>query len=292
MPVEKQLEALSWPKCMTPKYDGLRVIMHPSLGVVTSSLKPFPNRHVRKKLEPFLSLGFDAEVYCGSHEKDYDFNLTSGQLRRFNGEPDFTVKVFDIVTFPDLQFQTRFRTMLRYFQSSTVKDCKFISLAPMRIAKSVQDVLDFEAICLTAGYEGVMLRCPQSKYKYGKSTLKEQYLIKVKRFVDQDAIIIGYEQMFSNGNAATIDERGLTKRSTHQDNMIPMDTLGKLIVRGLEGDFKDKEFSIGTGMTMAQRKDFWKNQAHYLGKKVVFKFQNHGIKDSPRIPVLKGVRED
>ena len=45
---------------------------------------------------------------------------------------------------------------------------------------------------LNAGYEGLMLRDPNGIYKFGRSSVKENILLKVKEFMDDEAEIIAF----------------------------------------------------------------------------------------------------
>ena len=54
-----------------------------------------------------------------------------------------------------------------------------------------------------------MARHRHGLYKLGRSTFIEQGLIKLKRFEDGEAEIIGFKEKMLNQNEATIDARGV-----------------------------------------------------------------------------------
>ena len=116
--------------------------------------------------------------------------------------------------------------------------------------------------CLMEGHEGCMLRRLDGPYKHGRSTLKEQTLIKMKPVEDAEAIIIGFEEMLTNTNLLERNNLGHAKRGKSQAGMIPAGTLGKFLVRGVGGIFDNKEFAIGTGrgLTHELRSIVWKNR--------------------------------
>jgi len=151
-----------------------------------------------------------------------------------------------------------------------------------------EDLLMYEEMCLTDGYEGIMLRTPNGRYKFGRSTEKEQILLKLKRFEDCEATVTGYEERMHNGNEATKDNLGRTERSSHLANLTPMGTLGALIVTNEQFG----EFKVGTGLDDSQRLHIWQNREKYLGASITVKYQPTGIKDKPRFPVYKGFRGD
>ena len=49
-------------------------------------------------------------------------------------------------------------------------------------------------------------------------------------------------------------------------------------------------FTCGSGLTDAQRADFWARRDELLGQKVKYKHLPHGAKDAPRHPVFLGIR--
>jgi len=142
---------------------------------------------------------------------------------------------------------------------------------------------------LAHGFEGVMLRHPGAQYKYGRSTLREQILLKLKRFTDAEAKIIGYEPLYSNQNPQTRNSQGLAERSDHKAGKIQVETLGNLLVRDHSGRFG--EFAIGSGFDQALRDTIWSDREGFLGRTVTYKFQQVGVKDKPRFPIFLRFRE-
>ena len=126
-----------------------------------------------------------------------------------------------------------------------------------------------------------------SPYKCGRSSLKEGYLLKIKKFTDAEAVVIGYEEMMSNQNEAEKDAFGRTKRSTRADGMVPAGVLGALVVRDLTTNI---EFKVSTGMDAYQRLMFWTQRDNLMGKIVKYKSQEAGVLIKPRFPVFLGFR--
>jgi DNA ligase-1 len=136
-----------------------------------------------------------------------------------------------------------------------------------------------------------MIRDPNGPYKAGRSTLKEGYLLKLKRFVDAEAEVVGYQELFHNANEATTNVFGRTERSGHRENMIPMGMLGALTVRGINGTYKDRVFNVGTGYDEATRIQLWKERGTLAGRIITYRFQEIGSKDKPRVPTWQGFRD-
>jgi DNA ligase-1 len=115
--------------------------------------------------------------------------------------------------------------------------------------------------------------------------LKEGTLLKLKRFVDSEYEIVGFEERMHNGNEATKDELGNTKRSSHQENKVGRGDLGALVLRCDAGTF-----NCGTGFTDAMRAEIWANRDGYLGKLAKVKSFLIGVKTLPRFPTFLGFR--
>jgi DNA ligase-1 len=164
-----------------------------------------------------------------------------------------------------------------------------IQILPQKLLYNMQELLAYEQIQLQDGFEGVMIRNPLGKYKYGRSTQKEAYLLKVKRFIDSESVVIGFEELMHNSNELRTNELGYAKRSSQKDGKIPMGILGALRVRDLESNV---EFSIGTGYTAEQRSKLWAEKDNLLNKIVTYKsFKNTGVDIAPRFPVFKSFRD-
>jgi DNA ligase-1 len=277
----KDINTLKFPQACSPKLDGIRILLHPELGPITRNLKPLPNRYIREKLLPYCQHSLDGEIIIGSPTDPKVFNKTSSGVMSFDGEPEFTYYIFDSFAHPEEGYITRYVA-----RSYDLPD--FIIPLAGKTINNIDELNQFEAECLEAGYEGAMCRNPNGKYKFGRSTEKEGILLKLKRFEDCEVKIIGFEERMKNGNEAVINALGYTERSSHKDNMIPSNTLGSLIVE----DDRWGIFNVGSGFDDKQRKEIWDNQDKYLGAMVTVKYQPTGVKDKPRFPIFKSVRWD
>jgi len=132
-----------------------------------------------------------------------------------------------------------------------------------------------------------MIRTPLGKYKCGRSTLKEQILMKLKRFHDAEAKVIDFEEKMQNENVQERDEFGLAKRSSKKDGLVPANTLGALIVEDLKTGVR---FNIGSGFDDELKKEIWLHKRKYKNKIVKYKYQSIGVKNAPRFPVFLGFR--
>lgn len=280
------LATLPYPLWGSAKLDGVRMSVHagPDKPIAQSrSMTPFPNQRLQLQFGREELLGYDGELCVGNLTDKNLCDNTRAETSTIHGPCTATFHVFDRHDV-DMEYANRYARIydypdLRVFRHEQV------------LLNNADDVLDYEARQVEAGYEGIIIRRPDGRYKQNRSTLREALLLKVKRYEDAEAIVIGFEELMHNANEATTSNTGHTKRATFQENLVPMDTLGALIVRGINGTFKDVVFNIGTGFTAAQRKAIWLNRERVLGKICTYKYFPIGVKDKPRHPVFKCFRE-
>jgi DNA ligase-1 len=272
------LAKLRYPVLASPKLDGVRAYVKDGV-VLSRSNKPLPNRHVQQLFKGFE--GFDGELIVGPPNAPDVYRTTVSGVMSHDGEPNVNFHVFDLATSAD-SYHTRYKALLEMHTSGM----DFELLKQYRI-NSEAELIEYEQYVLSQGYEGVILRDPYAAYKQGRGSMTDQCLMKLKRFSDAEATVIGFEERMHNANEATVDERGYTKRSSHQGNKVPMGTLGALLVRNADG----VEFAVGTGFDDAQRQEVWDNRDKYLGRVVKYKYFEIGVKDKPRHPVFLGWRD-
>ena len=266
-------EKAKFPYAATPKIDGIRFLMVGG-AALTRSFKPIRNEYLQKILSSNLPEGIDGELTSGSTFQE------CSSIMRIKGKPDFKVWIFDFVN-PKGEVKPYKERMdeLRKFENFNIPSYEI--LFPTIVSN--QEQIDHLMINnLNAGYEGLMLRDPNGIYKFGRSSVKENILLKVKEFMDDEAEIISFREKMINTNEGLKDNFGRTKRSSCQDGLKPSGTLGGLILRNSEG----LEFSCGSGLNDALRDEIWKNKSKYLGKLVKYKFMSKGIKDLPRHPIF------
>lgn len=286
-------DRLQFPYMLTPKIDGYRCVVRNGVAL-TSSLKPFPNKYLQKVLGIPECEGFDGELVIGD-PNDQSVFRNSGALRKVEGEPDFGFFVFDDFTYPQLGANMRFdrmRNRIAALPHGSTASMRVIAV-PMKIVQDDAQLEKRESEFVAEGYEGVMLRQPYGPYKYGRSTVRENLLLKVKTFLDGEAVIIGFEEQMLNTNEKVTDTNGRSKRSSAKAGKVGKGTLGNLLVRGINGKFDGVEFEVGTGegLTNALRQQIWDTRERFLGKVITYKSQDVGGYDKPRIPIYKGFRD-
>lgn len=272
------LDNIRWPVLASPKLDGVRAIVKDGV-VLSRSLKKIPNLHVQKMFgDPHLE-GMDGELIVGKPTSKTCYTDTVSGVMRVSGEPDVRFFVFDDITWPERRYDDR-RPRIDSSDGEGLVEVKQVFVHDM------DELLLMEQRYLGMGYEGLILRDPNGKYKFGRSTAKEGILLKLKRFTDSEFEVIGFQEREHNGNEATTNELGRTKRSSHKENKTGRGDLGALVLKHPAGSF-----NCGTGFDDALRAEIWANRSKYLGALVKVKHFEVGAKDLPRHPVFLGFRD-
>lgn len=273
----------------TPKIDGIRALMVNG-HLVSRTFKPIRNNHIRKMLEAVLPDGADGEILVGDGSS---FQATSSGVMSADGEPEFIYYMFDYVK-DDITkaYAERTQDMLQWLVDQgpvRTPGLDKIKLLMPTLIKDYNHLKEYEQECIDKGFEGVILRTPTSPYKCGRSTAKQEWLLKLKRFADDEATIIGFTEKMHNDNEATKDKFGHTTRSSHKENKKPANTLGALVVRDTKTEI---EFEIGTGFSDEQRQEIWDERDKWDGLIVKYRhFAISGVLNRPRFPAYIGIRD-
>lgn len=255
-------------------------------GVALSrTLKPIPNKYIQNILGRKELHGLDGELIVGKPNAKDVFQKTTSGVMSINGEPDFKYYVFDMWNQAG-DYPTRYNTL-----ETLMHEINHPNLAALdyNVVNNLEELITFEETTLDQGYEGIILRMPHPPYKYGRSTLREGSLLKLKRFKDAEALVVDFEELMHNDNEAVVNALGLTERSTHKDNKRGAGVLGAFVCQDIDTGVR---FSIGTGFTAEQRKDFWDSRRNLINKIVKYKFFEVGVKKAPRFPVFLGFRNE
>lgn len=275
------VNALRYPVLASPKLDGIRCLLIGG-AAYSRNLKLIPNAFIQDRLKGLT--GLDGELIVGSPKAADCFNRSTSAVMSRDGEPKFNFWVFDHWTDEDMGFAER----LAYAKRAIVGKAKEVMHVAHKRIKSAEELLEYEAQMLLAGFEGVMVRDPVGPYKHGRSTEREGWLLKLKRFEDSEAEIVDYVERQHNANEQTRDELDRAKRSSHKANKVATGTLGAIKVRDIHSKV---EFEIGTGFDDKLRAVIWADRIRFHGKIVKYKFQPTGVKDKPRFPVFVGFRD-
>lgn len=178
---------IEWPACVSPKLDGIRVLVHVQNGRVTlvtrtgKEIGKLP--HLVKEAQSFGNIVLDGELY--SDEISFQ-EITSIVRKSKTTDPRFSqiyVYVFDVIN--DDSYHQRVLLAERL-----IKDCKYFKIVPWFIVKNNEEVKYRHHEFVKDGYEGSMVRNLNSKYELNKRSYN---LLKNKDFLDGEFEIIGYK---------------------------------------------------------------------------------------------------
>lgn len=287
---KKSLDRLDWSKTYfyQDKFDGIRCLTQQvQLPAYSSRLLPLPNRFLQSELSK-LPAGLDGELMVqGAQGQWLSCNDCNSAFSSQRGEPNFFFLVFDLWCYPNLPYEQRLLTIHSQIDSWRAAQPRVVAVPGVRVADPTH-ALQLEQGSVDRGFEGGILRQAGAGYKYGRSTFNEAYFLKLKRYVDAEGTVEGCFELRRNDNEPTLNELGLTKRSSSELGRRGVGTLGGLFVRSHL--FKE-QFSVGGGFTQRQREEFWSRRDELVGQQITFKYQAIGsTKERPRQPVFKCFR--
>ena len=273
---QPKLDELQYPVLVSPKIDGVRGCVQEG-KLVSRSLKDSLNRTVSMLLSDPLLEGFDGELTVQGSRWN-DFNHNQSMFMTQTGSPKFIYWVFDDISQSDLTAKVRKASLERRIAAINASNLLMFELkyCAQHLCNNAEEVESLYSAFRDEGFEGAIIMDPDAKYKHGRSTLKQGIMLKLKPTEDDEATIIGMEELMHNDDAGN---------SKCIENLVPGGMMGAIKVR-----WNDKIFNIGTGFTFAQRKEMWDNIDKYLGQLVTFKYMELSKYGVPRCPVFKGIR--
>lgn len=290
------LNKVVFPVLASPKLDGIRCMIVKGRAV-TRKFKAIPNDYIRSVLSE-LPDGVDGELMLKSREAT--FSDVSSAVMSKSGQPDFVFMAFDLCIDPLEHFWSR---MLRLRQLWQEVDEHWFDVVEHKMVKSPRQLSAMLASFEAAGFEGGMIRDPLGRYKFGRSTVKEGILLKIKSFEDEEAVVISAVEQMRNENEAVRNAVGAIERSSAKEGKVPTGLLGALVCRFQDG----AEFEVGTGFDVATRLSLWQEcvdaeavgidvETLFSGRVATIKHQpppgGRPAGVAPRFPVFKSWRAD
>ena len=277
----KDVDSLQYPLEVLTKYDGVYALVVDG-KLLGRSLKSFKNTYIAELLSDTKFEGFVGEL-CETQEskslarEDLCRNTTSC-VNTINKEWDFTWKLFDYIH-PDvahLGYTERIEAL--YKRIGYISSPLDISIVESTTATCGADVIDMYEESLKLGYEGIILRSPDGKWKNGRSSLKEQFLLRMKPQSDSEAVVVGVVEAMENNNVAKVNELGYTERSSHQENKVGKGMVGSFLCIDL---VSGNDITVSAGkLTHDERVEYFNNPP--LHQVVKYRSMSYGVKKAPR----------
>jgi DNA ligase 1 len=266
-------DSVTYPLLGSPKLDGLRMICT-KRGIITRNGKPFVSTpHIHEALKPLFaehpSWVIDGEIY--SH--DVQFEKIVSLTRKKDPTPEeldeskkiCQLWIFDgVVDDKKMGFQKRF-ALIKAEIARLVKDAgslRFVENTPIANAAEVETLHES---FVSKGYEGLMVRVPDSPYENKRS----KNLLKYKHFQDEEFELVEVEEGIGNRSGMA----------------------GQFLLKMKDG----RTFRSNMRGGMEYYKKLLKEKDSLVGKMVTVRFQEYtqggvfvGI---PRFPVAVAIRD-
>lgn len=296
--------ALRFPLIAQPKIDGVRGLN--LLGRLTGrSLKQHANKYTSAFYSVSDFLGFDGELAAEVETHPDLCRLTTSALNTIQGEPFTLWHLFDYVVVgktKTMPYWSRYVALTQRVEELRRDGClaaQHLRVVPSVRCETLAQLLALDEQWLDMGYEGTIIRDPEGIYKEGRSTVKEGGLLRIKRFVEEEAVVVELHEGESNTNEAQRNELGLQFRTTHAEGMVPNGQVGRMTCKACKDVVVDGRVLIAAGslITVApgrlpvdQRQHYFRNQHELIGQTIKFKFFPKGVKEKLRFPTFQSLR--
>lgn len=288
------LAKIVYPTGIMPKIDGVRG-MNPFGTLLGRSLKQIPNNHTRNLFSGDQYIGYDGELACGLETDDDLCRKTTSGVMSVNGVPTVVWHIFDLCTesVAHLPYEERYAMMKNYVEfQQGIGNLLDLQIVPLIIVKSEKELLEWYERWLDMGYEGLIQRHLKGRYKWGRATKNETFYGRIKPYEDTEGELIDVFEAEENLNESFIDERGYTKRSSHQANKVGKGMSGSMMVKRLD---TGEVVKIGPGkLTHAERIRLWETRHEAIENELIVKFRHFpkGVLIKPRQARFLSWRDD
>ena len=249
----KRGKSIVYPCFTQKKYDGVRCIAIPFVGLFSRLKKKFPEmEHIIQEINQ-LNVILDGELYSTT----LTFQEIVGIVKReVKGEKQLQIKlhVYDIIN--DQPYHIRYKTLKQLFKFHKFK---YLELVATDICESEEKMKELHGQYVADGFEGLMLRNKEGPYTNNRSI----HLQKYKEFFDMECQIVGYKQ-----------GEGLEEGCV-------------MWICTVDG----KQFSCRPRGTREERQDMFRNGNSYIGKMLTVRYQEKTDEGLLRFPVGISIRD-
>lgn len=265
------------------KLDGVRCIIRKEQDEISAHSRSGKEFETLDKLLDEVSkiegdFVLDGEVCIVDENGNENFQDIMKQIRRKNHTIDnLKMFVFDMLTLQEFDEQKGVTPLYVRYENSIralhIANCNenIMEVLGQDVIPNVEYFNKLNDDATAAGHEGIMIR-KNSGYK-GK---RSKDILKVKKFHDAEYKVVGA----TNGDIRIVEE-GKQKIINCLSNIV--------IVH------KGNKVGVGSGFSIDQRKEFYKDHSKILGKTVTIQYfeesQNKDGEWSLRFPVLKHIYE-
>lgn len=293
-PNEKvELRDMKLPLMVSYKIDGIRCIFKDG-QMFSRALKQFPNIKLRERFAHLALMSKERNIILDGEllAKSITFNEVSGLTRQLDKElpEDLYFYAFDLVNDNNFEepFEQRILNLLR-FREILEKESSYIKILSQTTFTDYNQIEEYFKEALAWGCDGLILRSSQGRYKFGRGTVKEGLIYKMKPFQTFDSQIINVIQATEvrEGAEKKINELGRSVTSKKIADRVLIEKASAFVVL-----YEGKELKVTIAMTDEEKEEVWKNRKAYIGRWIEYKGMLVGAKDLPRHPVYLRMRDD
>ena len=270
---------ITYPVLAQPKLDGIRCLAYLQEGDVyfrSRNNKPYYFlNHIRERVKIFLSFLPNGTILDGEF---YSFLLTFNEITsivRQQKKPHpreelISYFIFDLILPENPGFRQRYQILVDAYNAYSEAGYVNFNEAgevddPIRVVASTEafskeDLLEFHDEYVQLGYEGLIIRKPDSPYKFGRGS----NILKYKEFQDEEGEIVDVEEATGTEEGAAI-----------------------LIIRDPRGN----EVPVRFRAPIEERRKWLKNPELVLGKRATVRFQELSPDGVWRFPVGVSIRD-
>jgi DNA ligase-1 len=302
------LSALRFPLITTIKKDGVRAIVRKGEAFTRSytsqNLPVIKNKQIQEMLNDIkivsksncMSIDFEIyihglplnEIVMFTNTNDIKsrehYNKVKSKIRELTKPFNYYLSIPKELEFYIFDSVIENREQLDYLgrlkQIKQPLQKSFTIVNPTIVHNIEQLKIEYEN-SLSKGFEGLVIRKIDSPYKYGRSTFKEHYFLKLKPIEKYEAEIVRINERMFNYNESTESFVGYKIKKDTIENKESSGIAATATVK-----WNNNEFKITLTGTEAERIKIWKNKDSYIGKKLIFKGMSYGMKIVPRFPTL------
>jgi DNA ligase-1 len=257
----KRGKDISFPCLVQPKLDGTRCVAIPGKGLFSRNKKQYPNLgHILDEISRLPEgVVLDGELYSDELTFQEIVGIVKREtLKKGDDEKQLKIKfhVYDIVN-DSMGYNLRYNNLQLLFRKYSFK---YLELVRTDMCESRERMIELHARYVAEGYEGIMLRNKEGKYKQSRSS----DLQKFKEFFDQEYEIVN----FTCGEGL---EEGCVI----------------WICKNEEGGV----FNVRPRGSREERQVFYDEGSSYVGKMLTVRYQEKTDGGMPRFPVGITIRD-
>lgn len=271
---EWSLDILRYPVLVTPKIDGIRALRLSNYTLRSRKDKEIPNKYIRETILDELACvrgDLDGEIIIPGEDFHYTDSIVMSDQHAESER--FIFCLFDGVI-PPHSVATSYQDRIRHERFDEIVCMPHMCVLFPMVACNQKELLAITEQHVREKYEGSIIRSPWGPYKCGRSTEREQFMLKYVHYEYDTALVIGINQAMENPLSGVAKYKRLLK---------PIGRAGSLVCTNPKWP---KGFNVSVGKTTHEIAKQWWETKSIIGRTIRFKYKPYGMKDEPRQATL------